>query len=91
MWGGSFWDPWREVASQLAQQHLDHVVAQFKRSTRITELRYHRHGNKLTIDAGNRSLHLELIWDDGHVIDVINKSRPEQETDNGLRTQQTFP
>lgn len=91
MWGSSFWDPWRDVASELAQQHLDHVVAQFKRSTHTEELRFHRTGNLLTISVGNRSQRLELIWDNGHVIEVINKSRPMTDVNGGIRTQHTFP
>lgn len=87
MWGASFWDPWREVASPLAQQHLDHLVSQFKRSTRMTELRFYRHGPKLTIDAGERCLHVDLILDGLAVIDVVHEDRRNSGDVDRLRTQ----
>lgn len=86
MWGGSFWDAWRAQASPLAQQHLDQIVVQLKRSTRINELRYHRTGSTLTVQAGTRSLHLELIYEDGQVVEVIDQTSEVKARSHGHRT-----
>lgn len=86
MWGGSFWDAWREQASPLAQQQLDQIVAQFKRSTRMNELRYHRSGSILTVQAGTRSLRIELVYVDGSVVEVIDQTHKVRTRPDGHRT-----
>jgi hypothetical protein len=75
MWGGSFWDPWRSVSTPHAQQQMDEVIAQFKRSTRTTSLRFIRYGSTLVVDAGPRNLRLELVWEAGRVTEIISCSR----------------
>lgn len=75
MWGGSFWDPWRSNSTSYAQQQMDEVISQFKRSTRTTALRFIRYGSTLVVDAGPRNLHLELVWEEGQVVEIISHSR----------------
>lgn len=89
MWGGSFWDAWKKQSSPLAQQHLDQLVAQFKRSTRMTELRFYRSGSVLTIQAGGRSLRVEMLWENGQVVDVVDLGRSERSAKNAYRTTQS--
>lgn len=75
MWGGSFWDPWRSISTPYAQQQMDEVIAQFKRSTKTASLRFIRYGSTLIADAGQRSLHLEFVWEGEQVVEIISRSR----------------
>lgn len=86
MWGGSFWEAWKQQASPLAQQHLDQIVSQLRRSTRISDLRFHRHGSILSIQAGTRCLRIELIWSEGQVIEVVNLTQEHHRAKDAFRT-----
>ena len=89
MWGGSFWDAWKKQSSPLAQQQLDQMVAQFKRSTRMSELRFYRSGSVLTIQAGSSSLRVEMLWENGLVVEVVDLARSERSAKNAYRTSQS--
>jgi hypothetical protein len=88
MWGESFWGPWRDRASPLAQQHLDHLVAQFKRGMHRNELRFIVKGSTLIITAGSADLNVDLIMEGTEILDV--SARPYQhgvvDTPVSLRT-----
>ena len=86
MWGGSFWEAWKQQASPLAQKQLDQIVSQLRRSTRTSELRFHRHGSILSIQAGTRCLRIEMIWSEGQVVEVVNLTQKSHHAKDALRT-----
>lgn len=70
MWGASFWDPWREQASELAQCHLDNHLKELKRHSSCKEIRFFRRGSRLSIDAGTRGITLELTYSGDEILEV---------------------
>lgn len=70
MWGESFWAPWREQASELAQTRFDNYLKELRRNVNCVDVRFFRRGNRLTIDAGTRGLQLDLIYADDQILDV---------------------
>lgn len=88
MWGDSFWGAWRDRASPLAQQHLDHLLSQFKRGIHRQELRFIVRGHILTVTAGGADLYVDLIIENEEILDVA--ARPYQhgvvDTPVSLRT-----